>query len=165
MPATLITLAYKQWIDAASTGDFEKNVFNDSYQEFLIQVQSFDPEKQYSTWEEIRTVFPKANVNVQYKTAFAIGLYVNQLNRVVPDVQDTLGNPCLLFNTHRFDIIASDLANPAAHRVALTYHTGTYTLHGSIGDHMILSEGESTDTFLLGLRPYLTVTSYKEIVA
>jgi hypothetical protein len=28
---------------------------------------------------------------------------------------------------------------------------------------MILSEGESTDTFLLGLRPYLAVTGYKEI--
>ncbi|MFZ6012614.1 MAG: hypothetical protein ACOYXT_19880, partial [Bacteroidota bacterium] len=87
MESTLIKLAYRQTINASSQQDFEKKVFYDTYAEYCLQAQSFDRERKYITWHELRTAFPKANINMPYKVGFAIGLYVQGLNQIIPEVK------------------------------------------------------------------------------
>lgn len=164
-----VTLAYKQIFDIHSKGSFELNIFNDSYQEFLIQVQSFDTKRQYKTWEELRTAIPKANVNVQYKTGFAIGRYVRELNNKIPGLKDNLDRWPVPFSTHEFEILASDIQDKSAHRVAIVYNTDPVTLINTVGDYFVCAEGNHVetvpgvviDTFMLRTQPNLSITSYQ----
>jgi hypothetical protein len=167
MPKALVTLAYKQIIDIHSKGLFEEMVFRDSYQEFLIQIQSFDQDKKYKTWEELRVSVPKANVNVQYKTGFAIGRYIQMLNNKIPGLEDNLGRTSVSFSVHEFEIISSDIRDHSVHKVAITYFTDTMTLAGNIGDYIILADDNQSkdvsDTFTLKMRSSLSITRYQDI--
>ncbi len=44
MAKALVKLSYKQVIDAASDGNFERNVFHSTYQEFLLKSQAYNME-------------------------------------------------------------------------------------------------------------------------
>jgi hypothetical protein len=159
---TLIRLAFRQTIDANSQSEFAKDVFRDSYEEFLIQVQSFDAEGRYTTWNELRKQFPKANLNVNYKTAFAIGLYVKQLSNQIPDVVDNLGQS-LAFESYRFEIVESSISDRSKHKVALTFETPTLQLNALLGEYMVLSlpQAEQGDSFTIQMQPGMAVVKFQ----
>jgi hypothetical protein len=169
MRKSLIKLAYRQIIDATATGRFEKDVFNDSYSEFLIQIQTYNQVNNYTTWREVRTAIPKSNVTLQYKVGFAIGLYVRELNNQIPGLWDNLERMNVPFADYRFELLESDITNRSAHRVALTYLTDSLTLLGTIGEYMVLALGDKSketaplETFMVAMRPNLAVLSYQEI--
>jgi hypothetical protein len=171
MPTAIIQLAYKQIIDASATGRFEQQVFNDSYSEFLMQVQAYNAGGKYTTFGELVTEVPRS-ASLHYKVGFAIGLYVTDLNNQIPELQDTPGRKNLMFATHKFEIIQSDTTNKSAHKVALTYITGTLTLINCIGDCMLLASDDQSkairqgpvETFLVKMQPNLSVISYMEVV-
>ena len=50
MGRALIKLIYKQVIDASSTGDFERNVFNATYHEFKLKSQAYNMEGKFKTF-------------------------------------------------------------------------------------------------------------------
>jgi len=129
MKNALIKIAYKQIIDSNSQSEFERNVFNDSYLEFCMQVQSFAECNEFTSWKDIRTN-PKANINVQYKTGFSIGLYVKKLNYLIPGLSNSLGEQIIPFESHQFEIIESDTLKKEQHRVAITYMSDTFTFLG-----------------------------------
>src|SRR4051812_11335515 len=118
MPKAFITIAYKQVIDEHSKGNFERNVFNDSYTEFLMQMQTYNQENKYRTFQEVLAAVPKSNA-LHYKIGFAIGLYVKQLNNRIPSLYDSLGTMNLAFANHQFEILESDITNKSAHRIAI----------------------------------------------
>lgn len=168
MPQALIKIAYKQVIDINSKSSFEKDVFNDTYSEFLMQVQSYNSDNQYTTWDEIRTNVPKGGFNVPYKVGFAIGLYVRDLKNQIPYLLDSLGRK-VAFENYKFEIIASDIINKAAHKVSLTYETDTLTLFGMAGEYLLLALGDQTatkepvETFMLKMQSNFSVVSYLAI--
>lgn len=158
MGKAIVKIACRQIIDANASGQFERDVWRDSYQEYLIQVQSFDRERQYPTWEALRTAIPKANVNVQYKTAFAIGLYVQGLQNKIPGAATALGQS-ISFEHHRFEILASDVRNPNIHTVAITYTTPPMTLLDSFGSYLLLRH--DMETFMIEVQPGLSIVHYE----
>ncbi|MBD0285569.1 MAG: hypothetical protein ICV79_09115 [Flavisolibacter sp.] len=170
MQKALIKLAYRQIIDSSSQGMFENNVFNDSYQEYLMQVQAYDSENRYSTFSELVAQVPKAQ-SLHYKVGFSIGLYIKELNNLIPHLEDSLGRLIVPFETHQFEIVDSDITNKAIHKVAITYTTGFMILIGVVGDYLVLSvndeskatSSEPMDTFMLRVQSNLSIVSYKEI--
>lgn len=170
MNKALIKIAYRQVIDAASADTFGRNVFNDSYREFLMQVQAYNKDRQFTTWQEISAHAPKAAQHVPYKTGFAVALYIKRLHNRIPGLRDTLGCMEIPFASHRFEIVASSITDKAAHQVAITYFTDTFTLYGIIGEYLLLAAGDRSvdsgpaDTFLLKMQPCLSVCSYLESV-
>jgi hypothetical protein len=153
------------------TGDFQKRVFNDSYQEYLIQIQSFDPGKKYKTWDKLREAIPKANLNVQYKTGFAIGEYVKNLANKIPDLTDNLGHSPFLFARHEFEIISSDVENLSNHKVAITYFTDLITLVDCFGEYVVLAASENSkvssaaciETTTLKMQHNLSISQWEDM--
>ncbi|UKJ06506.1 hypothetical protein [Solitalea lacus] len=162
----LIKLGFKHLFTIKSSTVFEQNVFQDSYNELLMQAQAFDVENRYTNWQQLAKAIPKAAQTLPYKAGFAIGLYIHKLNRIVPNFTDNIGNP-LLFNEHKFEIIQSDFKDKSKHVVALTYITDTLILIDSFGEYLILAYKEqSTDntlksTFTIKMQPGISVVSYQ----
>src|SRR3954447_21468034 len=133
MQKGLIKLAYRQIIDSGSKGKFEKDVLKISYDEFFMKSQAYNQEKKFKTFKEMVANDGRAN-SLHYKSGFALGNLIQQLNNKIPELQNTLGRS-INFNQHLFEIIDSDITNIAAHKVAVTYTTGVLTCFGSIGEY------------------------------
>ncbi len=163
-----ITLSFKQLINAASTGDFETKVFEDSYIEFLMQSQVYNPDRQYRTFSELKVAAPKSN-SLHYKVGFAVGLHVQELGNRIPGVKDCLNRMPLPFEIYQLELIESDIQDRQQHEVAIIYTTPALTLLGLTGDRLLLAAPEQTsnsgayDTFMLSLQPQLSVSSYKAL--
>jgi hypothetical protein len=167
MSIAYIQLSYRQVIDHSAAGSFEKNVFNDSYCEFLLQAQRYNKDNRFSGFREIAEHDPKAN-SLHYKVGFAIGLYVQELGGHIPGLYDMQQRINIPFAEHQFEIIASDVHDKRQHVVAITYTTGAIAFAGTAGDCLILSfddpaaltPGTWMRTFLLTMQPELTISGY-----
>jgi len=166
MEKALIKLAYKQVIAATIGGDFERNVFDTTYQEFLLRSQAYNPSGKHKSFTQLKTNDSRAN-SLHYKLNFTIIDLINGLNSQIPQLKDNLNNQ-LLFDQHKFELIESHLTNRGAHKVAITYYTGVLTLFNIMGEYMTLGvgnimTGDLTEIFTIKMQPNLAVVSYREI--
>jgi len=168
MSKALVKLAFRQEIGALHSGAFEKEVFNDSFIEFCMQAQLYNPGDQLRTLEELIINNPKAS-SLHNKVGFSVGLYIKGLNGNIPGIRDLVpGHTRPSFQSHNFEIISSDLTNRLMHRVAITYYTGVLTLLDSFGDNLLLATGDMAhvatgewiDTFMLKTSSTVTITQY-----
>ena len=159
---TQIKIAYRQIIDVNSKEAFEKNIFNDSFNEFYMQAQANNPENRFKTFYELVRHNPKAN-SLHYKVGFSIGLYIKEFNNIIPGIADSIGQP-IEFAMHHFKIIYSDLSDKSAHKVAILYITSSLTLHAIAGEYLLLSKSserkEIIESFTLKLQPNLSVIEW-----
>ncbi|MFL9483635.1 hypothetical protein ACI6Q2_12715 [Chitinophagaceae bacterium LWZ2-11] len=169
MNKAFIKLAYKQIVNIHSATVFERQVFNDSFMEFCMQAQVYNPENKLSTLQELINNNPKAN-SLHYKVGFAIGLYVKELNNLIPNVFDTFGDTPIPFSSYSFKILSSNLNDRSQHEVSFTYQTNLVLCFGSVGDCLLLATGNQVndnqlaETFLLKMRPELSITHYQEVL-
>lgn len=167
MYPAIIRLCYRQLIDHRASSAFEQDVFNDSYAEWQLQAQRYNQDKQFSRLEEIIAHDPKAS-SLHYKVGFAVGLYIQQLNRQIPGLRDTTGKIPIPFSQHLFELVDSDLRDRRRHVVAISYTSEPLLFFGSVGNNLILSndnrpafvrEGRAS-TFLLHLYEGLIISEY-----
>lgn len=169
MAKALIKLAYQHIINHRSSSSFEKEVFHDSFSEFLIQIQTYNAEGKYTSWQAIRESVPKANQNIPYKVNFAIGLYMQSLKNEIPVMLDNAGVRKLPFERYEFGILASDITDRTQHEVSLTYFTGVVTLYDVIGEYLLMAPGDHQDdkgpveTWLIKVQPHLTIVEYQAL--
>ncbi len=170
MAKALIKLAFKHIIDSKSQTEFERNVFNDTYAEFLMQSQIYNKEKNCNSFEQMIANNPKAN-SLHYKIGFAIGLYVKSLNNIIPNLKDSFGIANISFDKFQFHIISSDFTNKEAHKVAIIYRTDITTLFDIIGENLVLANGDCSSThedfnatFILKMQPDLSVFNWADVV-
>lgn len=171
MSKSLIKISYRQVIDAASTGNLERNILTVSYNEFLLKSQAYNPDSKYKTFTEMKAADGRAN-SLHYKCGFAVGNFINSLNNTIPGLKDTLGKN-LLFETHQFEVIESDITDKSKHTIAIVYFTATLTLYEKFGDFLLLAYGdmvseknkEETPTYLLQVQPCFSICSYKPFTA
>lgn len=173
MAKALIKLAFRHEIGSSFSDSFEKDVFIDSYNEFLLQAQAYNREGLYNTLEELIANNPKAN-SLHYKVGFAVGLYIASLKNQIPGIKELIpGSAHPAFESHHFEIIHSSLSDRNEHRVAITFHTGVLTLLESFGDQLLfangdlsqLPAGEWMSTFMLKTSPLTTITQYQSLQA
>ena len=166
MAKAIIKLTYRYIIDAFSTTAFDREVWRISYEEFLLKSQAYNPEKKFNTFTELKTNDGRAN-SLHYKCGFGISGFIEKLNKKMPLLEDCLGKP-IAFDNYNFELIESNIMNQQQHKVAIHFTTNEFTLHDSIGDHMILSEKTNSnnnlhESFTLQLQPNLSVVNYEEI--
>ncbi len=172
MAKALIKLAYRQVIDASSTGDFEKKVFHDSYAEFLMKVQAYIPENTIDRYSEIVNRDGRAN-SLHYKCSFAVLHHIDTLQHKVPGWQDTAGRMNIPFEIPEFKVLESSIKNKALHKVAIIYITDTFTLVESFGEYLVLSllspralaAGRTAETFTVKMQPEISVIRYQGITS
>jgi len=167
MQKRVIRLAYRKIIDVNSQKSWEKFVFEDSYKEFLMQAQLYNPGKKYFTFGELLTHVPNAEKLHFLVSASVVG-YLKQLDGKVPDIINASGKHTLPFKSYRFELINSDLRNKEKHQVAINFLTEPLTWHDTIGAQLLVSlpgiehnEGEEVLTELFTMQPYLTIHSLK----
>jgi len=168
MVPTRIKFAYRQVIGMSGNTDFERTVFNDTFREFSMQAQVYNPDKKFRTLHELIQNNPKAN-SLHYKVGFSIGLYVKELKDTISGLFDMMDRS-VSFSTHRFEIIESDILDKSKHRVAILYESGPVTLLGIVSDFLILTKrdklsaslNEPVDVFMLRLQPGLSIIQWQE---
>ncbi|MGI4742288.1 MAG: hypothetical protein ACRYG7_44590 [Janthinobacterium lividum] len=162
-----ITLAYRKVIDANSPKLWDKLVFEDSYREFRMQAQRYNPSGQYRTFGELLHYAPGAD-QLHFLVGGSIGGYVQQLNGLVPDVVNNVGRYFLKFTRYQFELINSNLQDKSKHQVAINFYSEPLHWHDTIAPHLLVSEavapvadGGEVLTHLFQLQPYLTIHSLR----
>lgn len=167
MSNAIIRLVYRHQVAFESSSDFDKLVFEDSFQELLLQSQVYNPGSLYKTFQELTASNPKAH-SLHYKTGFAIGLYVKSLGNKIPVITDTLGEP-ISFEEHRFRILDSSFTDKKNHRVAIDFVSAPFQFFREMGGCLLLAPlgeiaGNEIETFLLPVQSGLSIISYKEVM-
>lgn len=165
MSKRIITLCYRKIIDVNSTGLWERLVFNDTYTEFLVQVQNYDHEGKHSTFSHLLQHNPEA-AKLNFLVSSACTGYLNRLNEKIPDIYNILGQQFLTFKSFHFEIINSDIHNSSFHQVAINFYTESLVWHETVGHYLLVSDknaGNYNLTNLVQLAPFLNIHSLKTV--
>lgn len=165
----LIQLSYRKIIDAQSASVWEQYVFEDTYNEFLMQAQLYNKEKKYQTFSQLLAAVPYAE-KLHFLVSTAVTGYIAQLNNKIPDIKNTLGKTFLPFHLYRLEIIESNIQNKKEHRIAICFYSESIQWLDTIGDNLLLSlntessnNRRNTDaiipTELLKLQPFISIHS------
>lgn len=114
MPDRIITLCYRKIIDATATRPWDKLVWDESYREFRMQAQNFNPGNRYQTFGELLHYVPTAN-RLHFLVSGAVTGYIQQLNERVPDILNNLGRHFLRFKQFHFELLNSDINDQSKH--------------------------------------------------
>lgn len=158
-----IRLCYRKVIDASSAKAWEKFVFEDSYNEFLLQAQFYNQEKRFATFGELLHHVPGAD-HLHFLVSAAVVGYVQQLEGRIPDITNALGKQFLSFTHYRFEIINSDLKNKSKHQVAVNFFSEPLTWLATIGSQLLVSANKTSEegetlTDLFSMQPFLSIFS------
>jgi hypothetical protein len=159
---TKIKVACRQLIDSKSTSDFEKKLFNDSFNEFYLQSQAYSEGGRLKTFQDLIEHNPKAH-SLHYKVGFSVGRYVEELKNVIPGLQDSIGKP-LAFENHEFQLLASDISNKNFHKIAIIYTSPWLDLLAIAGNYLIVgkSRGDSISTLTIQLRENISIVEWDQ---
>ncbi len=166
MPKGIIQVCYRKIIDQSAAKAWEKFVFDDSFSEFLMQVQLYNQEKKYYSFAELVRNVPNVDKLHFLVSASVVG-YVSQLNGIIPDIINTLGKQFLPFKNYRFEIINSDIRSKAAHQVAINFFSEPLLWHDTIGGNLLVSavsEDSSHNDYITDmftLQPMISICSFK----
>lgn len=169
MPRALITIAYKQVIDAASQNRFEKDILRFSYEEYKMKQQAYNADGSIKRFTALKAKDGRAN-SLHYKSGFAVAGIIETLKNNIIVLQDN-EEKNFEFETYRFEVIESDITNETLHKVAIHYISVLLTLYESIGEYILVAKGdksaekstEPTETFLVKVQAGMTIVSYKEL--
>ncbi len=171
MAKGVIQICYRKIIDATSASIWDKYVFEDTYKEFLMQVQQFDQQQKYATFQEILKNTPKADQMHYLVSTAAIG-YIRQLNERMPDVVNVFGKPCVPFKNFRFEIIQSHVKNKDLHKVVIYFYSEPITWIDTISHNQLLfapgdqlealANRKKVETEMMVLSPNISITSYQQ---
>lgn len=162
----VISFVYKKHISAQTEGVWEKMVFADSYREFCMQGQLFSNEGQYLSFSQMQAALPRASQLHHLVSTSVIG-YLRQLQGVIPDLRDSVGQLFLPFDQYRFEIVASHLQQQSQHQVAISFYSHAMRWHEIIGEKLLLSNADAVaddggyQTHLFTLPPQTGIYSYK----
>lgn len=161
-----IQLAYRLVIDNNATFVWDKYVFEDSYQEYLLQHQQFNSkENPKNTFRELLAENEKAT-QLHYLVGIAASNYVQQLNGNFYRITDILGNTYFPFINYRLDIINTDSTDISKHKIGITFFSPLLTYLGMVNDHFLLSKNTDDtnefETFMIAAQTNLSVCYLKE---
>ena len=168
MQNKIIRLCYRKIIDAAAQKQWDKNVWEDTCRELFMQVQIYNAEKKYKLYSELLKGVKEAE-KLPYLVSTALVGYLKQLNGIIPDITNVTGKTCLPFRNYKYDIIESDLANEAQHKIAIDFISEPLIWHDTIDNKLLISVNDNRDendgailTDMIEMQPFLSIFSIKK---
>ncbi|OMP79143.1 hypothetical protein [[Flexibacter] sp. ATCC 35208] len=158
-----IRLIYRKLIDASNTKPWDQMLFEGSWYEYLLQAQTFNPEKKYNTFAELIANVPNAD-RIHFLVTPAIIGYLKQLNGRVPDITNNIGKTFLPFKIFKFEIVNSDITDKKKHQVAVNFISEPLTWHNTISNQLLVTinnepENGETLTEMFSMQPFLSIYS------
>lgn len=167
MEKKIISLCYRKIITVSDEKPWEKLVFNDSYAEFKMQAQYYNPKNEYQRFSQLVQHVPGAQ-QLHFLTSAAVTPYISQLNNIVPDISNNLGKLFLKFKSFRFEIINSDLKNMEKHCIAVNFFSEDLYFLNQFGSLLLTAkvdalpdENGGIATELFNLVPFLSIDNIK----
>ena len=156
-----IKLAYRLVIDSNSTPLWERYVFEDTWREYKMQEQVYNSkENPKLTFRELFAENDKAE-KLHYLTGMAANSYISQFKGRLPHVEDVLGNNFMPFSGFKLDIINSDIADGARHKIGITFYSPLLTLVDVVNNCYLISENDisenGNETMMLAFQPRLGI--------
>ena len=171
MAKGIIRLCYKKIIDASAQINWEKYVFEDTYQEFFMQAQFYNQEEKYNTFQDLIANVPAAD-KLHYLVSTAAINYIRQLNDLIPDIKNVQEQLCLPFSNFRFEIIQSHVQRKEEHKIAICFYSEPLTWLDTIDNQLLISHGNRKDviangeeiqTDLVSLQSMLSISSFQNV--
>jgi hypothetical protein len=161
-----IRLAYRLVIDNTSKFTWDKYVFEDTFQEYLMQNQQFNSkENPKNTFQELLSENEKAS-QLHYLVGIAANNYVAQLKGYFHRVADVLGNNYFPFVNYKLDIINTDRTDISKHKIGITFYSPLLTYLGIVENHYLVSkatdEVDGFETIMFPVQANLGICYYKE---
>jgi len=161
-----IKLVYRHEISEKWESQFEKAIFQASYQEFLFKSQAYNPDGRFKSFSQMKENDGRAN-SLHYKLGFSVLHFISLLGNKMPVVIDNLCEK-ISFETPRFELIESNVDDISQHKIAIFYKTAELLLVDFLGEYLLLSQGHSAEnetagTFVVQLQPNLSIVSYQGI--
>jgi hypothetical protein len=158
-----IRLIYRKLIDASNTKPWDQMLLEGSWYEYLLQAQTFNPEKKYNTFAELMAHVPDAD-RLHFLVTPAIIGYLKQLNGKVPDIANNIGKTFLPFKNFKFEIVNADITDKSKLQVAVNFISDPLTWHDTIGNQLLVTinnepENGETRTEMVSLQPFLSIYS------
>ncbi|WPV68041.1 hypothetical protein [Chitinophaga sp. LS1] len=158
-----IRLIYRKLIDASNTKPWDQMLFEGSWYEYLLQAQTFNPEKKYNTFAELIDNVPNAD-RIHFLVTPAIIGYLKQLNGRVPDITNNIGKTFLPFKIFKFEIVNSDITDKKKHQVAVNFISEPLTWHDTISNQLLVTINNEPDngetlTEMFSMQPFLSIYS------
>jgi len=166
MEKGLIRLLYRKIIDAGSQDPWEQLVFEETYKEFLMQAQRFNPERKYHTFAGLINNVPGAN-QLSFLISPAVTGYLKQLNGKMPNIVNVTGRHFMPFKSYRFEMINSDIRDKTRHQVGINFISEPLTWYDTIGDKLLVSaesrmnEQNEILTEMFVMQPFLSIYCIK----
>lgn len=167
-----IRFRYRKIMNRHSTNDWDKMVWGDSFTEFKMQFQRFSPEGKYFTFGSLLSANASAS-QLHFLVGGSVLGYLKQLNGMVPDIIDNLGQHFMSIADCEFEIINSDVRNINKHEVAFNFHSEPFLWHDTIGGFLLISSlgkdkdpctDDRYDTHLFQVPPYVSIDKLNNIL-
>lgn len=165
----VIRLCYRKIINHTSISDWDKMVWDSTYTELQLQQQFYDSEGKYNHFADLLHQVPAAE-KLHFLVSAAVGGYLQQLQGIIPDIQDNLGKRVLPFTQYRFEIINSSRTHKSEHAVAVSFYSEPLLLLQTIGEYLVLTgEHILTDeqgfapAFTIRVQPFLSIAYFKNV--
>ncbi len=160
-----IRLAYRVIIDNSSTSLWEKYIFEDTFKEYLMQHQLFNPKENLKrTYRELVHENEKS-IQLNYLVGIAAGAYVQQLKNVLYKVCDVLGKTFFPFTNYQLDIINTDIDDIRKHKIGITFYSPMLTLVDILNNGYLVSletdEKNGYETIMFPVQPNLAISYYE----
>lgn len=161
-----IRLAYRLVINSTATFTWDKYVFEDTFQEYLMQNQQFNTkENPKNTFRELVSENEKAT-QLHYLVGIAANSYVVQLKGHFHRVTDVLGNNYFPFVNYQLDIINTDMTDISKHKIGITFYSPLVTYLGIIEGNYLVSkttdDADGLETIMFPVQANLSISYYKE---
>jgi len=161
-------LAYRIVIDHQSALVWDKYVFEDTYREYLMQHQLFNPkDNQQRTFRELLAENDKAE-QLHYLVGIAASNYVQQLKGQLHRVADVLGNHFLPFSNYKLDIVNTDMLDSTKHKIGITFYSPMLLLVGIVNDCYLVSTQTETasghETLMFPIQANLAICYAEPVV-
>lgn len=168
MEKAVIRLLYRKIITVASQDPWEKFVFENTYKEFLMQVQTINPDKKHFTFGELIHNVPGAE-KLHFLVSASVTGYLKQLNGKVPDIINSIGKRFLPFKGYKFEIINSDTRDRSKHQIGINFISEPLPWYDTIDNQLLVSvnagakdEHSEILTEMFSMQPYLSIYSLKK---
>ncbi len=167
MAKAQIKLAFRLVITKDSKSRWEKIVWDNTYQEFLMQSQLYnDKENPALTFKQLLSKNDKAE-KLHFLVSMAAHPYILQWKGLTYPMPDNLGNQFMPFDNYRLDIIDSNFKDKNAHEIGITFYSPLLTLIDIWDGCYLVSTSENledgVETMMFKMQPRLSVVYYKPL--
>ena len=154
-------------INKDSQTHWEKFIWENTYQEFLMQAQIYnDKESPSLTFKELFAKNEKAE-KLHFLVSMAAHPYILQWKGKIYHLADNLGNNFLPFENYRLDIIDSHIKDKSKHEIGITFYSPLLTLIDIWEGHYLISLNENisegVETMMFKIQPRLSVVYYIQL--